>query len=53
MTKRTKNLTVAIYSRVSTDHQTTENQERELREIAERMGWSVLEVYRDNGVSGA
>ena len=53
MTKRTKNHTVAIYSRVSTDHQTTENQERELREIAERMGWSVLEVYRDNGVSGA
>ena len=29
--------TVAIYTRVSTDHQTTENQERELREIASRM----------------
>ena len=27
----------AIYSRVSTDRQTTENQERELREIAERI----------------
>lgn len=26
--------TVAVYTRVSTDHQTTENQERELREIA-------------------
>jgi DNA invertase Pin-like site-specific DNA recombinase len=38
---------------VSTDHQTTENQERELREVAARMGWSVVEVYRDNGVSGA
>ena len=33
MTKR-----AAIYSRVSTDKQTTENQERELREIAERSG---------------
>jgi predicted site-specific integrase-resolvase len=28
----------AIYSRVSTDKQTTDNQERELREIAERSG---------------
>jgi DNA invertase Pin-like site-specific DNA recombinase len=53
MAKRTKNHTVAIYTRVSTDHQTTENQERELREIAERMGWTVLEVYKDQGVSGA
>ena len=52
MTK-TKNRTAAIYTRVSTDHQTTENQERELREVAARMGWSVVEVYRDNGVSGA
>ena len=45
--------TVAIYTRVSTDRQTTEYQERELREIAERMGWSVVKVYRDEGVSGA
>ena len=44
---------VAIYSRVSTDSQTTENQERELREIATRMGWSIAKVYRDEGVSGA
>jgi DNA invertase Pin-like site-specific DNA recombinase len=50
---RIKNRTAAIYTRVSTDRQTTENQERELREIAKRMGWSVVEVYRDNGVSGA
>jgi DNA invertase Pin-like site-specific DNA recombinase len=53
MAKRSKNHTVAIYTRVSTDHQTTENQERELREIAERMGWTVVEVYKDQGVSGA
>jgi len=45
--------TVAIYTRVSTDHQTTENQERELREVAERMGWEIVEIYRDEGVSGA
>ena len=44
---------VAIYTRVSTDHQTTENQERELRAIADRMGWTVIKVYRDQGVSGA
>lgn len=27
--------------------------ERELREIATRMGWSIMKVYRDEGVSGA
>ncbi len=52
MTK-TKSHIVAIYSRVSTDSQTTENQERELREMATRMGWSIMKVYRDEGVSGA
>jgi DNA invertase Pin-like site-specific DNA recombinase len=44
---------VAIYTRVSTDHQTTENQERELRDIARRMGWTIVKVYRDGGISGA
>ena len=44
---------VAIYTRVSTDHQTTENQERELHAIADRMGLTVIKVYRDQGVSGA
>jgi DNA invertase Pin-like site-specific DNA recombinase len=46
-------LRCAIYSRVSTDSQTTENQERELRAIAERAGWVVVNVYRDQGISGA
>jgi DNA invertase Pin-like site-specific DNA recombinase len=45
--------TVAIYTRVSTDQQTTENQERELREVAARMDWRIVEIYRDEGVSGA
>src|SRR4051794_36903145 len=43
----------ALYVRVSTSEQTTENQERELREICERMHWSIVEVYRDHGISGA
>ncbi len=44
---------VALYTRVSTDQQTTENQERELREVARRMEWSIVHVYRDEGISGA
>jgi DNA invertase Pin-like site-specific DNA recombinase len=44
---------VAIYTRVSTDKQSTANQERELREIAERFGWDIVKVYRDAGISGA
>jgi DNA invertase Pin-like site-specific DNA recombinase len=43
----------AIYTRVSTDNQTTENQLLALRQIAERRGWNVVHVYDDNGVSGS
>ena len=43
----------AIYLRVSTRDQTTANQERELRQVAERAGWDVVKVYKDHGVSGA
>ena len=42
-----------LYLRVSTDQQTTDNQERELREIATRTGWEIVEVYKDHGISGA
>jgi DNA invertase Pin-like site-specific DNA recombinase len=42
-----------FYLRVSTLDQTTANQERELREVAGRMGCDVVKVYRDHGVSGA
>ena len=53
MTTR-KNVTkAALYLRVSTDDQTTANQERELREAADAKGLEVAHVYRDNGVSGA
>ena len=43
----------AIYLRVSTAEQTTDNQERELRAAAARMGHDVVEVYRDHAVSGS
>jgi DNA invertase Pin-like site-specific DNA recombinase len=43
----------ALYVRVSTDHQTVENQVVELRQVAERRGWQVVEVYKDAGISGA
>ena len=44
---------VAIYVRVSTNEQTTENQVRELTEWADRAGHEVVTIYDDNGVSGA
>jgi DNA invertase Pin-like site-specific DNA recombinase len=44
---------VAIYLRVSTDKQTTDNQRRELELVAERSGWKVVKVYEDAGISGA
>jgi DNA invertase Pin-like site-specific DNA recombinase len=43
----------ALYLRVSTLEQTTDNQERELLEVASRMGHEVVGVYRDRGISGA
>src|SRR4051794_39151902 len=43
----------AIYLRVSTDEQTTENQRRELQAVAEQRGWKIVEVYEDAGISGA
>ena len=42
-----------LYLRVSTIDQTTANQERELRQIAERVGYNLLKVYKDHGISGA
>ena len=44
---------VAIYLRVSTDKQTTNNQRRELEAVAERSGWELVKVYQDAGISGA
>ena len=43
----------AIYTRVSTDDQTTQNQILELKEIAQRKGLTVVSEFTDEGVSGA
>ena len=43
----------ALYLRVSTNEQTTENQRRELVAVAERAGWTIVDIYEDAGVSGA
>lgn len=43
----------AFYVRVSTaDGQTTENQTRQLHEVAERSGWTVVATFSDEGLSG-
>jgi DNA invertase Pin-like site-specific DNA recombinase len=44
---------VALYLRVSTTGQNTTNQRRELEAVAARHGWEVVQVFSDNGVSGA
>ena len=43
----------ALYLRVSTDQQTTENQLLVLQEVALRSGWSVVATFEDAGISGA
>ena len=44
---------VGIYTRVSTDAQTTKNQRQELEAWAERAGHTVVRVFEDKGISGA
>lgn len=44
---------VAVYARVSTGEQTSDNQLQELRDVAARMGWQVAKEYVDHGISGA
>ena len=43
---------VAVYVRVSTGSQTTDNRERDLRAWAEKAGGEIVTVYRDAGISG-
>ncbi|WP_020168399.1 MULTISPECIES: recombinase family protein [Methylotenera] len=50
MTKQSKR--VALYARVSTESQTTDNQLIELRKVAERMGWIVVGEFVDHAISG-
>ena len=53
MTQPTHTLRAALYARVSTNGQTTENQVRELRQAAARLGWEVSGEFVDHGISGA
>jgi DNA invertase Pin-like site-specific DNA recombinase len=48
MTKR-----IAIYARVSTDKQSAENQLLELRSLCDKLGYTIVQEYTDNGISGA
>lgn len=48
-----KPIRVALYARVSTDKQSTENQLRELRQAADAKGWEVVAEYVDAGISGS
>ncbi len=43
----------AFYLRTSTLDQFPENQLHDLRELARQRGWTVVQEYRDHGVSGA
>jgi DNA invertase Pin-like site-specific DNA recombinase len=44
---------VAVYARVSTAHQTADNQTQELERVAALRGWNIVSTYRDDGISGA
>ena len=45
-------MNIAIYTRVSTDKQDPQMQDRELREYCERRNWTIVGTYTDAGVSG-
>lgn len=44
---------VAIYLRVSTSDQTTLNQELELKAYCERSKYEIVDIYKDEGISGS
>src|ERR1039457_5040074 len=46
-------LKVALYLRVSTSNQTTENQRIDLENVAINRGWTIVETFRDEGISGS
>jgi len=48
-----KSRRAALYLRVSTDYQTVENQRLALEVTCEHRGWEVVQIYSDNGISGA
>jgi DNA invertase Pin-like site-specific DNA recombinase len=44
---------VAMYLRVSTASQTTENQRQALQAVADQRGWQVVQTFEDAGISGS
>jgi DNA invertase Pin-like site-specific DNA recombinase len=44
---------VALYLRVSTPSQSTENQSLDLERVAAIRGWTIVDTYTDHGISGA
>jgi DNA invertase Pin-like site-specific DNA recombinase len=42
---------VAIYARVSTDKQTTQNQIDAFREVAERCGYQITQIFSEDSIS--
>src|ERR1039457_5564284 len=46
-------LRVALYLRVSTSNQTTENQLADVERVAALRGWNIVETFQDEGISGA
>tara|TARA_B110000503_G_scaffold103979_1_gene155183 strand:- start:93 stop:683 length:591 start_codon:yes stop_codon:yes gene_type:complete len=42
-----------IYTRVSTDNQTTDNQLIELKRVAELKGYTIVDTFTDEGISGS
>ena len=51
-TKSDPDKLVAIYCRISTNHQTVQNQLLDLQKVATRNNWEVVGVYTDEGISG-
>ena len=45
-------MNTALYCRVSTAEQTTDNQVLELEQVADRMGWTMVQTFTDV-ISGA
>ena len=44
---------VALYLRVSTGEQTTDNQMLALTEVSARSGWKIVKIFQDEGISGS
>ncbi len=42
---------VTIYARVSTDEQSVDAQLAELRNVAKKRGWEIVQEYTDEGIS--